>query len=325
MSYLKIKNVEKTFGKFKALNNINFEIERGEFICFLGPSGCGKTTLLRIIAGLENVDSGEIFLKDENITKKHPAKRNMSIVFQSYALFPNLTVGENIAYGMKNKKIPKDIIQKKIDESLELVGLRGQEHKYPNELSGGQQQRVALARAIAYSPDILLLDEPLSALDAKVREKLRNDIKNLQKKLGITTIMVTHDQEEALSMSDRIIVMDNAKVVQVGTPQDIYENPANNFIGDFIGKVNKFEINGTKVMARPEDISLADEQTDNFFMGTLESWEYMGSYYRLKVNKKNYIIEVDICRNKIAHIPLKKDQHIFLKVERTLGGGVEWS
>ena len=325
MSYLKIKNVEKTFGKFKALNNINFEIERGEFICFLGPSGCGKTTLLRIIAGLENVDSGEIFLKDENITKKHPAKRNMSIVFQSYALFPNLTVGENIAYGMKNKKIPKDIIQKKIDESLELVGLRGQEHKYPNELSGGQQQRVALARAISYSPDILLLDEPLSALDAKVREKLRNDIKDLQKKLGITTIMVTHDQEEALSMSDRIIVMDNAKVVQVGTPQDIYENPANNFIGDFIGKVNKFEINGTKVMARPEDISLTDEQTDNFFMGTLESWEYMGSYYRLKVNKKNYIIEVDICRNKIAHIPLKKDQHIFLKVERTLGGGVEWS
>lgn len=325
MSYLKIKNVEKTFGKFKALNNINFEIERGEFICFLGPSGCGKTTLLRIIAGLENVDSGEIFFKDENITKKHPAKRNMSIVFQSYALFPNLTVGENIAYGMKNKKIPKDIIQKKIDESLELVGLRGQENKYPNELSGGQQQRVALARAISYSPDILLLDEPLSALDAKVREKLRNDIKNLQKKLGITTIMVTHDQEEALSMSDRIIVMDNAKVVQVGTPQDIYENPANNFIGDFIGKVNKFEINGTKVMVRPEDISLADEQTDNFFMGTLESWEYMGSYYRLKVNKKNYIIEVDICRNKIAHIPLKKDQHIFLKVERTLGGGVEWS
>ncbi|MGL4653165.1 ABC transporter ATP-binding protein [Cetobacterium sp.] len=325
MSYLKIKNVAKTFGKFKALNNIDFEIERGEFICFLGPSGCGKTTLLRIIAGLETVDSGEIFLKDENITKKHPSKRNMSIVFQSYALFPNLTVGENIAYGMKNKKIPKNIIQKKVDESLELVGLRGQENKYPNELSGGQQQRVALARAISYSPDILLLDEPLSALDAKVREKLRNDIKDLQKKLGITTIMVTHDQEEALSMSDRIVVMDNAKVVQVGTPQDIYENPANNFIGDFIGKVNKFEINGEKVMARPEDISLADEHTENFFMGTLESWEYMGSYYRLKVNKKNYIIEVDICRNKIAHIPLKKDQHIFLKVERTLGGGVEWS
>ena len=200
MSYLKIKNIEKTFGKFKALNNIDFEIERGEFICFLGPSGCGKTPLLRIIAGLESVDSGEVLLKDENITKKHPSKRNMSIVFQSYALFPNLTVGENIAYGMKNKKIPKDIIQKKIDESLELVGLRGQENKFPNELSGGQQQRVALARAISYSPDILLLDEPLSALDAKVREKLRNDIKDLQKKLGITTIMVTHDQEEALSM-----------------------------------------------------------------------------------------------------------------------------
>lgn len=325
MSYLKINNIKKTFGKFIALNNINFEIEKGEFICFLGPSGCGKTTLLRIIAGLENVDSGTIFLKDENITKKHPSKRNMSIVFQSYALFPNLTVGENIAYGMKNKRIPRHIIQKKVDESLELVGLRGREDKYPNELSGGQQQRVALARAIAYSPDILLLDEPLSALDAKVREKLRNDIKDLQKKLGITTIMVTHDQEEALSMSDRIIVMDNAKVVQIGTPQEIYEKPANNFIGDFIGKVNKFEINGNKILARPEDISLADENCDNFFAGTLDSWEYMGSYYRLKVNKKGFQIEVDVCRNKIKDISLKKDQHIFLKVERTIDGGMEWN
>ncbi|MGL5355593.1 MAG: ABC transporter ATP-binding protein [Cetobacterium sp.] len=325
MSYLKIKNVAKNFGNFTALNNIDFEIERGEFICFLGPSGCGKTTLLRIIAGLESVDGGEIFLKDENITAKHPSKRNMSIVFQSYALFPNLTVGENIAYGMKNKKMPKDIIIKKVDESLELVGLRGQEDKYPNELSGGQQQRVALARAISYSPDILLLDEPLSALDAKVREKLRNDIKDLQKKLGITTIMVTHDQEEALSMADRIVVMDNAKVVQVGTPQDIYERPSNNFIGDFIGKVNKFEINGKKIMARPEDISLADVSSDEFFAGTLESWEYMGSYYRLQISKKNYSIEVDICRNKIENIVLHKDQNIFLKVDKTLGGGVEWS
>ncbi|MBC2851770.1 ATP-binding cassette domain-containing protein [Cetobacterium sp. 8H] len=324
MSYLKIQNIEKRFGKFTALNDINFEIEKGEFICFLGPSGCGKTTLLRIIAGLETVDKGEIFLKNENITKIHPSKRNMSIVFQSYALFPNLTVGENIAYGMKNKKIPNHIIQKKVDESLELVGLRGNESKYPNELSGGQQQRVALARAIAYSPDILLLDEPLSALDAKVREKLRNDIKDLQKKLGITTIMVTHDQEEALSMSDRIVVMDNAKVVQVGTPQDIYERPSNNFIGDFIGKLNKFEINGNKISARPEDISLAGENCNDFFAGTLVSWEYMGSYYRLKVDKKGFLIEVDICRNKIKNISLKKDQNIFLKVERTLGG-VGWS
>ncbi|MGL4868535.1 MAG: ABC transporter ATP-binding protein [Cetobacterium sp.] len=324
MSYLKIENINKKFSNFTALNNINFEINRGEFICFLGPSGCGKTTLLRIIAGLEKIDNGNIFLNNEDITKKHPAKRNMSIVFQSYALFPNMTVGENIAYGMKNKKIDKKIITKKVDESLQLVGLRGQEHKYPNELSGGQQQRVALARAISYSPDILLLDEPLSALDAKVREKLRNDIKNLQKKLGITTIMVTHDQEEALSMADRIVVMDNASVVQVGTPQDIYERPINEFIGDFIGKLNKFEINGIPVTARPEDISLADCNTDEFFSGTLESWEYMGSYYRLKVMKKNKLIEVDICRNKIKNIPLHKDQHIFLKVEKNISGDSEW-
>ncbi|MGL4534559.1 MAG: ABC transporter ATP-binding protein [Fusobacteriaceae bacterium] len=324
MIYLQIKNIEKKFGSFTALNRVNFEVQKGEFICFLGPSGCGKTTLLRMIAGLEKSDSGEIFLNGENITKKHPSKRNMSIVFQSYALFPNMTVGENIAYGMKNKKIPKDMIVKKIDEVLELVGLRGREDKYPNELSGGQQQRVALARAIAYSPDILLLDEPLSALDAKVREKLRNDIKNLQKKLGITTIMVTHDQEEALSMADRVVVMDNANIIQIGTPQEIYEKPVNKFIGNFIGKINNFEINGKKIVARPEDIVLADEKTSDFFTGILNSWEYMGSYYRLKIQKKDFMIDVDVSRNDIDHIHLEKNQNIFLKVTRTVTGGKEW-
>ncbi|MGL4732344.1 MAG: ABC transporter ATP-binding protein, partial [Fusobacteriaceae bacterium] len=166
MEYLKIKNISKNFGKFQALKNVEFTIKKGEFICFLGPSGCGKTTLLRILAGLEKSDRGEIYLGDENITDKHPSKRNMAIVFQSYALFPNMTVAENIAYGLINKKIPKNIVKEKVRESIELVGLSGKEERYPNELSGGQQQRVALARGIAYSPDILLLDEPLSALDA---------------------------------------------------------------------------------------------------------------------------------------------------------------
>lgn len=216
MSYLEIKNVNKYYSKFHVLKNISLSIEKGEFISFLGPSGCGKTTLLRVISGLEELNSGNIFLKGKDISILHPSKRNFSIVFQSYALFPNMTTWENIAYGLKNKKMPKDLIEKKVKSVLEMVGLFSISNKYPNEMSGGQQQRVALARAVALEPDILLLDEPLSALDAKVREKLRNDIKSLQKKLGLTTIMVTHDQEEALSMSDKIMIMKDGEIMQWG-------------------------------------------------------------------------------------------------------------
>lgn len=181
MSYLEIKNVNKYYSKFHVLKNISLSIEKGDFISFLGPSGCGKTTLLRVISGLEELNSGNIFLKGKDISILHPSKRNFSIVFQSYALFPNMTTWENIAYGLKNKKMPKNLIEKKVKSVLEMVGLFSISNKYPNEMSGGQQQRVALARAVALEPDILLLDEPLSALDAKVREKLRNDIKSLQK------------------------------------------------------------------------------------------------------------------------------------------------
>lgn len=319
MGYLKIESLEKRFGKFKALHNINLEIKKGEFVCFLGPSGCGKTTLLRTLAGLETSQGGKIFLGKEEITEKHPSKRNMAIVFQSYALFPNMTVGENIAYGLTNKKLPKEIIEKKIVESLELVGLMGREDKYPSELSGGQQQRVSLARAIAYSPDILLLDEPLSALDAKVRERLRNDIKDLQKKLGITTIMVTHDQEEALSMGDKIVVMNNGEVIQVGTPQEIYEKPADFFVADFIGKMNVFNLKGKEISTRPENIVLSKNISEETFVGVIKSWEYMGSYYRLKVKKKEYIIDVDITRNDIEKIKLEKNSEIFLKLETSKG------
>lgn len=319
MSYLKVKNIEKSYGSFKALKNIEFQIEKGEFICFLGPSGCGKTTLLRTIAGLEDIDSGDIFLNEDNITNRHPSKRNMTIVFQSYALFPNMTIKENIAFGMKNKKIPSHIIDKKVDESLELVGLRGSELKYPSELSGGQQQRVAIARAIAFSPDILLLDEPLSALDAKVREKLRNDIKTLQKKLGITTIMVTHDQEEALSMSDKILVMNEGSVVQMGTPEEIYEKPTNDFIANFIGKMNRFIFKGVEVIARPEDISLASVHDENSFVGILNSWDYLGAFYRLKVEKENKIIDIDIPRSQKINLEIGKE--LFLKINNSFHRG----
>ncbi len=323
MSYLRVKNIEKSYGSFKALKNVGFEIEKGEFICFLGPSGCGKTTLLRTIAGLEDIDSGNIYLGDEDITTKHPGKRNMTIVFQSYALFPNMTIKENIAFGMKNKKIPQDIIDKKVDECLELVGLRGSEYKYPSELSGGQQQRVAIARAIAFSPDILLLDEPLSALDAKVREKLRNDIKELQKKIGVTTIMVTHDQEEALSMADKILVMNAGEVVQIGSPEEIYEKPVDDFIADFIGKINRFKIKGREVIARPEDISLASIEDEETFVGTLHSWDYLGAFYRLRIEKKEYMIEVDVPRGE--KLNLEEGNQMFFKVNKELSRGGAWA
>ena len=241
MSYLEIKNVDKFYGKFHALKNINLNIEKGEFISFLGPSGCGKTTLLRTISGLEELNSGHIFLKGKDISNLHPSKRNFSIVFQSYALFPNMTVWENIAYGLENKKVPKDIIKNKVLEVLEMVGLAGISGKYPNEMSGGQQQRVALARAIALEPDVLLLDEPLSALDAKLRQNLLIELDNIHEEVGITFIFITHDQQEALSISDRIAIMNKGKVLQVGTPAEVYESPADMFVADFIGENNFIE------------------------------------------------------------------------------------
>ena len=295
MSYLEIKNVNKYYGKFQALKNINLTIEKGEFISFLGPSGCGKTTLLRTISGLEELNSGHIFLKGKDISNLHPSKRNFSIVFQSYALFPNMTVWENIAYGLENKKMPKDKIKNKVLEVLEMVGLAGISNKYPNEMSGGQQQRVALARAIALEPDVLLLDEPLSALDAKVREKLRNDIKMLQKKLGLTTIMVTHDQEEALSVSEKIMVMQSGEVMQVGTPREIYEKPNSLFVADFIGKIN-FLSDGNSI--RPEHIKIVseiDSETENkTVMREVESWEYLGPSYRLFFRNNKELLKVEV-------------------------------
>lgn len=316
MSYLEIKNVNKYYGKFHALKNINLTIEKGEFISFLGPSGCGKTTLLRVISGLEELNSGNIFLKGKDISNLHPSKRNFSIVFQSYALFPNMTVWENIAYGLENKKMPKDKIKDKVLEVLEMVGLAGISGKYPNEMSGGQQQRVALARAIALEPDVLLLDEPLSALDAKVREKLRNDIKMLQKKLGLTTIMVTHDQEEALSVSDKIMVMQSGVVMQVGTPREIYEKPNSLFVADFIGKIN-FLSDGNSI--RPEHIKVVSEintETPNkTVMREVESWEYLGPSYRLFFRNNKNLLKVEVPCNMVDEKNLQAGSKFLLEFD----------
>lgn len=238
-TYLRIENVWKAFGDFYALKDISLEVNRGEFVCFLGPSGCGKTTLLRAIAGLDIQSRGSVHQDGKDISALPPSERDFGIVFQSYALFPNLTVAKNIAFGLENSGIAKSDIDKRVAELLELVGLPEQAEKYPAQLSGGQQQRIALARAIAMSPGLLLLDEPLSALDAKVRVHLRHEVKDLQRKLGVTTIMVTHDQEEALAMADRIVVMNHGVIEQVGTPTDVYREPVSLFVADFIGETNQ--------------------------------------------------------------------------------------
>ena len=236
--YLQLRGIRKEFGAFTALANIDLDIAKGEFVCFLGPSGCGKTTLLRIIAGLEAPTAGSISQAGRDITRNPPAERDYGIVFQSYALFPNLSVADNVAYGLVNRRTPKAQINERVRELVKLVGLPGSEAKFPAQLSGGQQQRIALARALATSPGLLLLDEPLSALDALERVRLREEIRALQQKLSVTTIMVTHDQEEALSLADRIVVMNHGVIEQVGTAMEIYREPASPFVADFVGKVN---------------------------------------------------------------------------------------
>ena len=236
--YLRLEGIRKSFGSFEALKDIDLAIAKGEFVCFLGPSGCGKTTLLRIIAGLETQTAGRILQGERDISVLPPAERDYGIVFQSYALFPNLSVADNVAYGLVNRKVAKATAAARVDELLKLVGLPGSGAKFPAQLSGGQQQRIALARALATAPGLLLLDEPLSALDALERVRLRGEIRSLQRKLGVTTIMVTHDQEEALSVADRIVVMNHGVIEQIGTPMEIYRDPATPFVADFVGKVN---------------------------------------------------------------------------------------
>ena len=242
-NFLEVRDLSKRFGDFTALGSVSLDVAEGEFVCFLGPSGCGKTTLLRAIAGLDPQTSGTIRQKGRDVSALPPAQRDFGIVFQSYALFPNLTVADNVGYGLVSRRQGRAEIRKRVAELLALVGLPDSGSKHPAQLSGGQQQRVELARALATSPGLLLLDEPLSALDARVRLRLRHEIKALQRRLGVTTIMVTHDQEEALTMADRIVVMNHGAIEQVGSPQEIYRQPATAFVADFVGSMNF--LNGT--------------------------------------------------------------------------------
>ncbi len=236
---LKLVNVTKRFANVTALDNFNFEVGVGELVALLGPSGCGKTTALRVVAGLENQDSGQVFVGDKNISSTPAHKRNMGMVFQAYSLFPNLTAEENVAFGLQMRKVNKNLRLKKAQELLELVGLPTHGRRFTHQLSGGQQQRVALARALAFEPEILLLDEPLSALDAQVRVNLREEIRRLQISLGTTTLFVTHDQEEAMAISDRVGVMNNGVLEQIDIPDVLYNKPATNFVASFVGVMNK--------------------------------------------------------------------------------------
>jgi iron(III) transport system ATP-binding protein len=305
VTYLKLEGIRKSFGRFEALKGIALDVARGELMVFLGPSGCGKTTLLRIVAGLETQDSGAIIQDGRDISRLPAVDRDYGIVFQSYALFPNLTIERNVAYGLVNRRDRRDSIKARVRELLTLIGLPDSGSKYPSQLSGGQQQRIALARALAPAPGLLLLDEPLSALDALERVRLRGEIRALQQRLGVTTIMVTHDQEEALSMADRIVVMNEGRIEQIGTPREIYETPATPFTADFVGKVNVLSavveqggncrvgtmslvlgrsdlISGAavKLYLRPEDIALSmnGATATNTLPATVAKIEFLGAF-----------------------------------------------
>ncbi|MBY8272070.1 ABC transporter ATP-binding protein [Vibrio fluvialis] len=268
MSYVSVQQLTKRFGDNTVFESIQFDIQQGEFITLLGPSGCGKSTLLRSLAGLNPVDSGSIIVGGEEITHAAPQKRGIGMVFQSYALFPNMTVAGNIGFGLKMQGLDKATMAREVAQVIELVALQGKEECYPHQLSGGQRQRVALARALVVKPRILLLDEPLSALDAKIRKHLRQQIRDIQKELNLTTIFVTHDQEEAMTMSDRIFLMHQGKIVQQGSPESIYTQPANEFVAGFMGHYNLVDAAQAKtlfnlhtpwkVAIRPESIYVAE-------------------------------------------------------------------
>ncbi|HWI46958.1 MAG TPA: ABC transporter ATP-binding protein [Rummeliibacillus sp.] len=303
MTYVTIDQVTKKYDNQVVLNNISLTLQKGEFATLLGQSGCGKSTLLRSIAGLEEVDVGNIFVDQKNITNLSSRQREVGMVFQSYALFPNMTVFDNIAFGLKMKK--EKNIKSKVQNMIDMVDLTGKEGSYPHQLSGGQQQRVALARALVMEPKVLLLDEPLSALDAKIRKNLQKELRRIQRELDITTIFVTHDQEEAMTMSDKIFIMNQGNIVQSGTPSDIYVSPVNAFVARFIGNYNVMNINafnqlvcstelkGQDVAIRPEVLQLVPADRD--LPAQSDNWKTKGSIKDISMtgNVLRYEVEVD--------------------------------
>jgi putative spermidine/putrescine transport system ATP-binding protein len=338
MSFLQFNNVSKSFGSTEAVKEFNLDIEKGELVSFLGPSGCGKTTTLRMVAGFEMPTNGHVVIDGDDITYMPPNKRDVGMVFQSYALFPNMTVADNIGFGLKVMKKPPEEIKQRVKEMLELINMPEYGTRYPSQLSGGQQQRVALARALALRPEVLLLDEPLSALDAKIRVSLRSEIRSIQQKLGITAIYVTHDQEEALSLSDRVVVMNAGRMEQVGTPFEIYNFPQTTFVANFVGTLNAVEaevidpqantlrIDGIQLQAakglegkrtgdkamiaiRPERLSFASEEKKaNIIDAVIENITFLGSIVRVQVIMGGTRYYMDTFNNPFLELPKVGDQ-----------------
>lgn len=279
-----IENLTKKFGKNEGVENINLSVKEHELLTLLGPSGCGKTTILRAIGGFNQIDSGRILLDGKEIQNLQPEKRPTGMVFQSYNLWPHMTVYENMAFGMQIRKYPKEQIKKEIKKMLELVRMDGSEKKYPSQLSGGQQQRIAIARALVLKPSLLLLDEPFSALDAKIRGQMREELKRIQREAGLTVIFVTHDQEEAMAISDRIAVMRRGYMEQVGKPEEIYDHPKTRFVAEFIGEMNFIEENGSAFAVRPEDVTLQHDQNGKYEIFQMMS---LGHYTQAIVKKSD--------------------------------------
>lgn len=331
---IKIENITKRFGDYNALRGINLEIKEGELLTLLGPSGCGKTTLLRIIAGLEIPDSGKVILFDEDMTSKGVRDRNIGFVFQHFALFKNMTVYKNIAFGLKVKpkrlRPSKSEIDETIKSKLDLVQLKWAAKRYPSQLSGGEKQRVALARALAINPKVLLLDEPFGSLDAKVRRELRKWIRHLHKGLHITSIFVTHDQEEALEVSDRVAVMNKGKIEQVGTPMEVYEKPANSFVYNFLGNVNQFSFEETGETSsgdkgsvvteyvRPHDVKITKEKRDdNAIPAEITGVFKYGSSVKIElkeINSEKYI-DANISQEEYDELKINEGDKVFYYIK----------
>jgi putative spermidine/putrescine transport system ATP-binding protein len=329
MAFLEIRHVSKKFAETEAVQDFDLAIERGELVSFLGPSGCGKTTTLRMVAGFEQPSAGSITLDGVDITHRPPSQRNVGMVFQAYALFPNMTVGDNVGFGLQVAHRPKAEIEARVGAMLGLIKMPALANRYPFQLSGGQQQRVALARALAIQPQVLLLDEPLSALDAKIRVELRSEIRRIQQELGITTIYVTHDQEEALALSDRVVVMNAGRMEQVGKPWEIYNYPRTEFVAGFVGTLNqlhsrvvdakageldyfgqRFTVSGelpaaetVVAMLRPEQLRLGAHEGENRLTGKLVSLAFLGVIVRMGIELGDAVLTLDTLNERRLALP----------------------
>ncbi|MBG0847705.1 sulfate ABC transporter ATP-binding protein [Pseudomonas chengduensis] len=317
---IEIRNVSKNFNAFKALNEINLNIQSGELVALLGPSGCGKTTLLRIIAGLETPDSGTIEFHGEDVSNHDVRDRNVGFVFQHYALFRHMTVFDNVAFGLrmkpKGQRPSEEVIKRKVHELLDLVQLDWLGDRYPEQLSGGQRQRIALARALAVEPRVLLLDEPFGALDAKVRKELRRWLARLHEDVHLTSVFVTHDQEEAMEVADRIVVMNKGVIEQIGTPSEVYENPASDFVYHFLGDANRLYVgNDHHVLFRPHEVDLSSEPSPEHKAGEVRDIRLLGAITRitLKVEGQDELIEAEVAKDHVSLDNLARGTTLYFK------------